>query len=361
MQGLGTVAGAPDPGKMAQECAENLKSYDYESANGRRAANKEAGRCAAEAACAYYSGGAMPAGICGGVGEKVAEIVGSIVEGIGDLLFGESDESKRNRQKLAALTTQITVDYRVRANNAIMQMMVDTALLAMIDAWDASVPGESGKLGGGSLLTVEWDESLPIYGGDGKLVRLEKLFDSPLKWKRYSNMIPAGYLLSDLGADIELMPRGTYEVYAFSTGMDVSRTPAWTSGSQLEESAAFRPDHKPGILSTLPVVNMPLVPSSWEPSELSRFIQYTNVGLNSVFPRWVDDMKKATADGTLFVVDAATSRQAKLILEETNQRELISAQLRGETRSNVLNYALLGAGALALGGAWAYSRKRGKR
>src|SRR5690606_3569989 len=151
--------GTEDIATSMKKCGENLKNYDYDSAAGRRAANKEAGRCSAEAVCTYFSQGAVPPGICGPIGAQIAEWVGAAFETI----FGTDEYAEwlKNYQARQGMENEAAlISAKLDAVQAILDAAVETATAAMIVAWDSSGPDARGRIGGGQELTSRWDPKI---------------------------------------------------------------------------------------------------------------------------------------------------------------------------------------------------------
>jgi len=316
-----------DISQTLANCGDRLKGYDYDTAAGRRAANVEAGRCSAEAVCAYFSKGAVPPGICGTVGAKVAEWVGDAFETI----FGSNDydkwfkayKARQSKQNEAGL-----IEAKLDAYQAVMDSAVELATAAMIVAWDGTVPDQRGKLGGGPEVTYVWDPkflkdtgtpsrtdtstigSLGAYSTEWIHLLME-----PLQATSFQMTLPAAHILMDMGADLERRPDGRYRA---------------------------------------PDIRLYVAPND---KDLTQARAYLNTVEDSFFPRWLKGFRAAVGKSQAFVTEAASREQTKIIAEQ-NQRELVSAQLEGERRSRWLNWGLLGSGALATAGALLYARGR---
>lgn len=316
-----------DISETLANCGQNLKNYDYDTAAGRRAANVEAGRCSAEAVCAYFSKGAVPPGICGTVGAKIAEWVGDAFEAI----FGNNDyeewfkayKARQSKENEAGL-----IQAKLDAYQAVMDSAVELATAAMIVAWDGTVPAEKGKLGGGAEVTFVWDpkflkdtgtpsrtESSTINGIGSYNTEWIHLLAEPIQITSFESTRPAATVLMFMGAELEERSNGRYRA------PDI-RKYVGPSNKELEDARAY----------------LTLVEKSF-------------------VPRWLEGFRAAVGKAQTFVTEAASREQTKIIAAQ-NEKELVAAQLEGAKRSTKLNWALFGVGALALSGAVLYSRKR---
>lgn len=320
-------SGESDISETLEKCGKNLKDYDYDTAAGRRAANVEAGRCSAEAVCAYFSKGSVPSGICGPIGAKVAEWVGDAFEAI----FGSNDydewfkayKARQSKENEAGL-----IEAKLEAYQAVMDSAVELATAAMIVAWDGTVPGEKGKLGGGAELTFVWDPKFlkntgtpsrtkesTINGVGSYNAEWIHLLAEPIQATSFQTTLPAALLLKDMGADLERRQDGRYRA---------------------------------------PDIRLYVAPNDRSLTEARAYLKTVE---QAFVPSWLKNFQAVVGKTQAFVTEAATREQARLIAER-DQKELVAAQLEGEKRSSKLNWALFGLGALALGSAALYSRRR---
>lgn len=70
--------------KVLDECQATVRGRDLSTAAGRAQAFENGGKCAADALCTYYSGGAIPPGVCGTVAGPVLKAV----VGVWNSIFG---------------------------------------------------------------------------------------------------------------------------------------------------------------------------------------------------------------------------------------------------------------------------------
>lgn len=320
--------GTEDIATSMKKCGENLKSYDYDSAAGRRAANKEAGRCSAEAVCTYFSQGAVPPGICGPIGAQIAEWVGAAFETIfGTDKYAEWLKNYQARQGMENEAALISA--KLDAFQAILDAAVETATAAMIVAWDSSVPDARGKLGGGQELTFVWDPKFlkatgtptrtttsTVSGlGSGTELEWVHLFNPPVQVVSVEQTAPAAYVLMDFGADLEQRTSGRFRA---------------------------------------PDITLPVAANERALIEARAYLKTVE---QAFVPNWLKKFHAAVGKAQAFVTESATREQARITIAK-HEQALIAAEAVGEQKSKRLNLALLGAGALVLGGVWYATRRK---
>lgn len=124
---------------VIDECGKAITTHDLSTGAARGEAVENAGRCAADALCEYYSGGAVPPGVCGSV---VGPVISKVVDVWNDIFGGGDyiDWSKASLVTVSGPRLTATVQAIVAAN---------VAIAAMYDVvWNAASVGVLWFVGG---------------------------------------------------------------------------------------------------------------------------------------------------------------------------------------------------------------------
>jgi hypothetical protein len=138
--------GAFDYEATAEKCATVASSSgDWDTKAGREEGTKAAANCAAEAACAYFTGGASTAagGLCGEIGEIV---VGWAID-IWNDLFGNEEEQQAERERLRQQAAWLASEAQVQTLDHIIASAYGESEARLQAFHDEILPSERGKWG----------------------------------------------------------------------------------------------------------------------------------------------------------------------------------------------------------------------
>lgn len=165
-----------DTSDVAKQCAANIKSAQLDSKAGREESVRSTAECAAEGACAIYSKGAIPPGVCGPVGKVIA---GEAIK-VWNSVFGDDSAAREALRK----SKEATAFFAQIANaNALLGELGQArlhAVGALIELHDRLIPERKGAFGNMSAYVRSGDKWLrapadkPIVGS-GELPMLQLL------------------------------------------------------------------------------------------------------------------------------------------------------------------------------------------
>lgn len=128
----------------AKKCA-TAANVDWDTKAGREKGTTDAASCAAEAACAYVSGGATLAagGICGTIGGK---IVGTAI-GVWNSLFGDEEAQRKERERQRQAAHDLANTARIHELDNLLSLAVGNAVGRLAVFNDAILPWRKGRFG----------------------------------------------------------------------------------------------------------------------------------------------------------------------------------------------------------------------
>ncbi len=131
--------------KIAQDCID-LKSADIETKAAREKTFKNGAKCAAEAACAYYSGGAVPPGTCSTLAGPIADTAIQVWNSVYSV-FAPDDAYER--AVLAAQVQVPTAYVQLRRVDLWFAAHYHNVIAGLIQFHDKELPFKKGALGSG--------------------------------------------------------------------------------------------------------------------------------------------------------------------------------------------------------------------
>lgn len=171
--------------KIAADCVK-LKSADIETKAGREQAFKSSAKCAAEAACTYYSGGAIPPGACSTVAGPIADTAIQVWNSVYSM-FSPDDAYER---AVLAAQVQVPMAYvQLKRLSLWFAAHYHNVIAGLIQFHDKELPDKKGALGGGTPTQTQ-------------LVLGESKYNKPeyFPYIHYGNNRPAALALGAEGA-----------------------------------------------------------------------------------------------------------------------------------------------------------------
>lgn len=171
--------------KIAADCI-SLKSADIDTKAAREKTFKTTAKCAAEAACAYYSGGMAPPGACATVAAPIADAAIQVWNSVYSL-FAPDDAYER--AVLAAQVMVPTAYVQLQRLSVWFAAHYHNVIAGLIALHDKELPDKKGALGSGGPKELT-------------LALAESKYNKPeyYPYLYYSNNKPAALALNAAGA-----------------------------------------------------------------------------------------------------------------------------------------------------------------
>lgn len=214
--------------KIAEDCTD-FGSANFDTKTGREQAFKSSAQCAAETACAVYSKGVIPAGVCSSIAGPIADVAIKAWNSI----FGDNEEAERAKIRDANTAKFFSALNRLRAMDAAWVAYSRNTITRLIQFHDQNLPSLKGAWGGGALTKEKTSHADLTKPG---IPTEYQTWD----YERYSNFCPVFERLVKLnGLPTKKPPAG---VPGLCNG--------WTISSLYYESTLLAPDKQTTVDKT---------------------------------------------------------------------------------------------------------------
>lgn len=137
--------------EVVQQCVD-LKSADIDTKAAREKTFKEAAKCAAEVACAVYSKGIVPPGVCSTIAGPVADAAIQVWNGVYSLF---SADDAKERATLAAQVAVPQAYVQLKRLDLWFSAHYHNVIAGLIQFHDKELPDKKGALGSGGPKQTE--------------------------------------------------------------------------------------------------------------------------------------------------------------------------------------------------------------